>query len=177
MRDPTASRVPDPILQRGITEVMTLFGGIVEDMSIDAGVSYLLGLQLYRWDLALRPRVTTLAPPLFWMKRFLSRKALRLDTIYLPMEVKAPSLAWTFVGTIVLSETIEKSADLKTEETQDFTVWICHEFYHRTAMLLKKMRDAKMDSVEEDWAALNENLTAIYLLTMYQSLLLINYYK
>ena len=74
-----------------------------------------------------------------------------------------------FVGTIVLSETIEKFAGLKHEDIQDFSIWICHELYNETAKLLKKMKNAKMDSVEEDWATLNENLTAIYLLTMYCS--------
>ena len=37
-------------------------------------------------------------------------------------------------------------------------------------MLFKKMRNSKMDSVEEDWAALNENPTALYLPKVYRSL-------
>ncbi len=169
MRDPTASRVPDPIVLHRIKEVMASFRGIVEGMSIDAGISHLLGLQLYRFDLSLRPSPTTLASPLSWIKRVLPRKPLPVHPKYPPMKVEVPSLAWIFVGTIVLSETIEKAAGLKLGDIQDFTVWICHEFYNETAKLVKKMRNAKMDSVEKDWATLNENLTAIYLLTMYCS--------
>ena len=174
MRDPTTSRLSDLIVQRRITNVMVSFRGIVEGMSIDAGISHLPGFQIYRLKLAVRHSRTTLAPPLFWMKRFLSRKALRFDMKYRPMNSEVPSsevpsFAWMFVGIVVLSETIEQFAGLNFEDIQKFTVWICHEFFNETAMLLKKMRNAKMDSVEEDWAALNENLTAIYLLTMYCS--------
>ena len=170
MRDPTASTVPDPTVLRGIIEVISLFRGNVEGMSIDAGISSLIGLQFYRIDLALRPSRTTLAPPLFWMKRFLSRKTLRVNTINPRLKGGVPSLAWIFLGTIFHPETIADLTGLKFEDIEDFTIWICHEFHNRTAMLLKKMRSAKMDSVEEDWVTLNENLTAIYLLTMYRSI-------
>ena len=170
MRDPIASTVPDPTVLRGIIEVISLFRGNVEGMSIDAGISSLIGLQFYRIDLALRPSRTTLAPPLFWMKRFLSRKALRVNTINPRLKGGVPSLAWIFLGTIFHPETIANLTGLKFADIEDFTVWICHEFHNRTAMLLKKMRTAKMDSVEEDWVTLNENLTAIYLLTMYRSI-------
>ena len=170
MGDPTTGKVPNLLVERGITAFIAFYKKSVEDMSIDAGISRLLGFQIYRLDLALRPSRTTLAPPLFWMKRLLSRKPIRLGTTNPPMEIEPPSLAWMFLGTVVLSETIERLSDINFEDIQHFTVWICDKFYKTTAELLKKMRNAKMDSVEEDWATLNENLTAIYLLTMYRSL-------
>ena len=93
MRDPTASRVPDPIVHRRITEVIVSVRRTVERISIDAGIAHLLCLHLYRFDLALRPSHTTLASPLSWIKRVLPRKPLPVHPKYPPMKVEVPSLA------------------------------------------------------------------------------------
>ena len=69
MRDPTASSVPGLSIQRGMTDFIALSRGIVEGMSIDAGISCLLALQSYHFDLGLGPSRITLALLLFWMKR------------------------------------------------------------------------------------------------------------
>lgn len=170
MGDPTASGALDQRRERVVESVMEVVASLidsVEETSIDDGISQLFGLQLYRYELTLRSVRATLAPPLFWMKRFLSRKALRLNTNHPHPQHKLPSLVWMFLATVLLSKQIEKMADVESHEMLDYTAYICYEFYNSTASLLKKAKNGRMDSVKEEWAALNESLTAIYLLTMY----------
>ncbi|CAF9941220.1 MAG: hypothetical protein ALECFALPRED_009032 [Alectoria fallacina] len=103
-------------------------------------------------------------------KLFFSRKKLRVyGGMTLKPQDQDPSFAWVYAATILHPQLIGALAGLSFQEVQDFSIWICNEFYERTAALLKKARNEKMDSVREDWATLNENLMTLYFLTTYHS--------
>lgn len=84
---------------------------------------------------------------------------------------KIPSFACVFAATILQQMFVAQRAGLSSQEIQEFSVWICGEFFKRTADLLKKARNPKMNNMKEIWDTLKENLSIIYVLTAYRSAL------
>ena len=78
---------------------------------------------------------------------------------------KDPSFAWIYAVSVFQPKFIMAETGLSRQELQDFSTWICSEFFQKTADLLKKAKN--VDSVTDYWATLNENLTTIYLLARY----------
>lgn len=140
-------------------------------MSLEAGISQIVTFQLYRHFIAEQPFPTTFIPPLFFMRHFLSRRPLdprklRPQKGPIAYQKKNPSFAWIFAVTILRPEDLAVMTGFNSQEIQEFSVWICSEFFKRTSNLLEKAKKEKLDRSNEDWATLNEHLTTLCLLTM-----------
>jgi len=166
MSHPTAIRVSNEIEKR-VGKAAGTFLQMVECFTIEAGISDLLAFQTYRALVKSRNLGSWPAHPSFliWMMLRLPRGPLRPRATCRSSMSKDPSFAWIYAVSVFQPEFIMAETGLSRQELQDFSTWICSEFFQKTADLLKKAKN--VDSVTDYWATLNENLTTIYLLARY----------
>jgi len=163
MSHPTAIRVSNETEKR-VGKAAGAFLQMVECFTIEAGISDLLECQLHRLCHAIITKSGSLPPPFFWMY-WLPSGPLRPRATCRSSMSKDPSFAWVYAVSVFQPEFLMAETGLSRQEIQDFSIWICSEFFQKTADLLKKAKN--VDSVTDYWATLNENLTTIYLLARY----------
>lgn len=164
----TAGKVPDrhlPIITNTAENIMR----IVKSSTLEAGVSNLLASQMRRLLLEWEPSRSSLGPPLFWMMRFLSRTRLRPHQSCRHPQVTKPSFAWVYAVNILVPDLLPALADVDVQESEEFSIWICNEFFTRTDDLLKKAKQRNLNHAQADWATLHENLVTEYFLTAYHN--------
>ena len=147
---------------------------VVQDLAMEAGISDLLGFQLYRFALSRMEPPLDVSAPLSWMMPLLSRKPLqiRTDSLGRPMRIQEnPSFVWIFAMIMLQPGLLGKMTGLKPHQIHPFSSLVCEKFYEETKALLPKPKEVK--AMKEDHSQrrsiLIENLMTIYFLTSYHT--------
>ena len=72
------------------------------------------------------------------------------------------SLTWMFAVNSFSARELSMLTGLSNQKIQTFSIKICNQFYIQTNGLLKKAKNGKMDTFEEDWASLEDHLKILY---------------
>ena len=146
------------------------FASHARHLSVDSGISQIIGFQMYRFLLLSQNPHTELAPPFFWMLDVLPWDPLKLfDSDFDPLDSE-PSLARVYAVIVLQPQIVAEEPDLTIYEKLVFVRYITETFFTTTDRLLKRARLEKWTSLKKDWAELNENLTVICFLTAHCNL-------
>ena len=158
----------DSMVHRAVKAVNDMMQ-IVQSSAIEADISCLFGFQLYSLGLVVESRWVPTVSPLVSMMKLLPKKPLRRHKTCSHYPGRNWSAAWIFAATILRPDFLAELAGFSTLELLFFSRLACQALYWETAQLLRKAKTASMDSVKEDWAALNDDLETIYCLITYHN--------